>query len=461
MKLALVNPPTLDNEQFTREGRCTQSSSFWSITYPPLSLAQISSFTIDLVSDQYGFDFSATGTDYHSSLDRLENLAPEIIVISTGTPTIVTDLKFCRDLKEKLSCIKIILIGTHSSHYAEEILRDFKEVDFIIHGEAEAPIREVISYIKDELKSDNPIKGVSFLYENRLIQNKELNLVKDLDSLRIPNWKLFDLNSYRLPLLGRKFLLISPQRGCPWKCTFCTAPLYSGSSLRSRSIDSIIQEITSIKLELGITDFLFWSDTFTANKKFVLELCKALEPLNINWVTNSRIDTIDAELSKAMKRSGCWLLTFGIESTNDETLLEVKKGFSRDQIRKGIESLKGSGILTIAHIIAGLPKDTPKNFKDTFKDVSSLGFDYIQSYMASPFPGTEFFYNEIKDENIKEDPYLEFSQESSLSKDDSWSKSYKSIKFRSTIRMKSIIFIFLCAIKSSYLYGIFKNKRYI
>ncbi len=461
MKLALVNPPTLDNEQYTREGRCTQSSSFWSITYPPLSLAQISSYTMDLISDQYGFDFSATSTDFKSSLDELERLLPDIIVISTGTPTIVTDLKFCRDLKERLSSIKIILIGTHSSHYAEEILHDYKEVDFIIHGEAEAPIRQIINSLQTGNKTRSSIKGTSFLYEDKLVEDKSLNLIKELNSLNIPNWKLFDLSSYRLPLLGRKFLLISPQRGCPWKCTFCTAPLYSGSALRSRSIESIIKEITSIKKELGITDFLFWSDTFTANKKFVLELCKALEPLNINWVTNSRIDTIDAELSLAMKKSGCWLLTFGIESTNDQTLLEVKKGFSRDQIKEGIESLKGSGILTIAHIIAGLPKDTPKNFTNTYKDVSSLGFDYIQSYMASPFPGTEFFYNEIKEKNIVKDPYLEFSQETSLSKDEKWLKSYRSIKLKSTIRLKSIIFILLCAIKSSYLYGIFKNKRYI
>ena len=457
MKALFINPPALNLEKQTREGRCTQSSSFWSLTYPPLSLAQIAAEISDLTAEQYGFDFSVQGVSQDQALLKLDNIHADIAVISLGTPTVRGDLLFCKKLKMYKPSIKIILIGTHSSFYSKEILELHPKIDFVIHGEPERPIIELVKSILRPQIDQETIKGISYIHNNELYENKELHLNTNLSQSKIPRWDLFDLNNYRLPLRGRKFLLISPQRGCPWKCSFCTAPLYSGQSIRTRTIDSIISEIKYLKATYNISDFLFWSDTFTANKQFVLELCEQLIPLNINWVSNSRIDTIDQELAHKMYLSGCWILTFGIESNNDKTLLEIKKGFTHKEIEKGFNAVKSSNILTIAHIIAGLPGESPRDFINSYKVLSQMGFDFIQPYLASPFPGTALF-RQLKSSRKEIDVYEEYSQEKTHTQNIEWQKTFNNIKLKCFFRVKSIVFLILCAVKSSYVFR--RNKNY-
>jgi radical SAM superfamily enzyme YgiQ (UPF0313 family) len=136
-----------------------------------------------------------------------------------------------------------------------------------------------------------------------------------------------------------------------------------------------------------------WSDTFTANKTFVMALAKAIEDekLGIEWMCNSRVDTLDEEMVRAMKASGCRGISFGIESADQVVLNTIKKGIQVSQIEKAITLTNRYGIESLAHIIFGLPGDSEAAIKKTIRFVKKIKPTYAQFYCAIPFPGTVFY----------------------------------------------------------------------
>tara|TARA_R110002072_G_scaffold534_2_gene3513 strand:+ start:47615 stop:48994 length:1380 start_codon:yes stop_codon:yes gene_type:complete len=451
MKILLCSPPTLSGEKVIREGRCTQKTDFWSLNYPPLTLAQCTSVLNEVSGVEVrSFDFG-TGYTFQESLDCIPKDI-DLGIVNVGSPTFVNDISFCKKLKETYE-IKIVLIGTHSGSTYRTVLERYHFIDYIVLAEPEFVLKELVSC----LMSNESLENISGLAGKNFC-NKESYPVSDLDILPYPDWSQFDLDKYIIPTSGEKFLMINPQRGCPWKCTFCTAPSFYGKKIRSKSIKYIIDEIEYNMSHYQIENFLFWSDTFTANKKFVHELCLELKKLNIKWVSNSRVDTITVDLAKSMKEAGCWLLTFGIESHNDKTLERIQKGFSNDQINGGIEAAHKAGILTVGHYILGLPGEDANDMKRTFERSKFTALDYSQFYYATPFPGTEMF------EEMKRDNDLEcvgnFSQEEAYSNGLVTPLALKELKkefaYKTLFTLKTFIF-FIKTIKFNNLFYILKN----
>ena len=216
---------------------------------------------------------------------------------------------------------------------------------------------------------------------------------------------------YKVPMRGGAFTIIRTSRGCPFKCTFCTSRLYYGDKWRTRSVNSVIEEIKEIK-KLGIDNIFFNSDTFTFRKSFVLDLCKKLndENLNIKWFCNSRVDTIDMEMAKEMKNAGCWLIAFGIESGNQEVLNRTKKGIKLEKAIETISMVNKTGIETIAYFIFGLPGETKETLKDTIKFAKKCDPTYARFFTAVPFPGTEFYEEKLKEGKIKTLDWSKYDQ---------------------------------------------------
>jgi radical SAM superfamily enzyme YgiQ (UPF0313 family) len=217
--------------------------------------------------------------------------------------------------------------------------------------------------------------------------------VENLDDLPMPAWDLINLNSYQMPLIGEPFLMIAPIRGCPYLCTFCTCQTYYGAKIRKASVARVLEEIRRNIREFGVRNFFFWADTFTIDRRYTEELCKALigSGLDIRWTCNSRIDTVNEHLLGLMKQAGCWMLSFGIESFDQRILDGVKKGMKAEKIRPTVEAAKRVGLKVVGHIIFGLPGETEETLENTRKNVLDLGLDFIQFYCAAPFPGSELY----------------------------------------------------------------------
>ena len=138
---------------------------------------------------------------------------------------------------------------------------------------------------------------------------------------------------------------IISSRGCPFHCAFCDRPLSPVTShFRSRSAKNVVDELSECA-ELGIKDFLFYDDTFTVNKKRVLEICNEIlsRGLRIRWDIRTRVDTVDREMLNILKKSGCAAIHYGVEAGNDRVLDVIKKGFTVAKVRETFEATKKGG----------------------------------------------------------------------------------------------------------------------
>ena len=154
----------------------------------------------------------------------------------------------------------------------------------------------------------------------------------------------------------------------------------------------------------GIREFFFWADTFTADRRYVQELCRFIleQGLRISWTCNSRVDTIDEETLRLMKQAGLWMISFGLESGNDAILTASGKGITAAQSREAVQMANRLGIRTAGHFMFGLPGETEETMAETLALALSLPLDIAQFYTATPFPGTALYDDALREGWLKE-----------------------------------------------------------
>lgn len=417
MKVLLVNPPAAEKKRLIREGRCTQESSIWTTLWPPLTLATIAALLEKNGHELRVMDCAASGMDTGQLLDEVIVFGPSLIILSTATASIESDLALIGEAKKALDGrVVIAALGTHVSVLAKECLAQGPALDCVIRNEPELTSLEITSAIALK-KSFAGILGLSFRdASGEIVHNPDRPFIKDLDELPMPAWHLIDRNLYRLPLKGRPFVMINPARGCPYSCTFCTSNIYYGTKLRARSIGSVLKELSYIKNNFKIEDVFFWSDTYTLNKEYVKDLCSEIikSKLNISWVANSRVDTIDTATLRLMKDAGCWMISFGIESGSQEVLDMAKKGANIQQAADAVRMAREAGLLVAGHFIFGLPGETENTIKATIGFMNRLDLDLAQVYSAVPYPGTELHHMAERSGWIKDAEWGNFRQNSAL-----------------------------------------------
>ncbi|KWT86929.1 B12-binding domain-containing radical SAM protein [Candidatus Magnetominusculus xianensis] len=396
MKILLLNPPSPSGEKFTREGRCTQQSAIWTTLWPPVSLVYTGTLLKEHGHEVKVIDCPAEHIDFNSLPRVISAFCPDAVVWSAATPSIDSDLNLASVIKTLNPATYTIVFGTHVTVLDLSVLEHTPSLDIVVRNEPEITILETINALSSSsgLANLSAVEGIT--YRNRtgtITQNQPRQFIPDIDALPFPDWSLINVNSYRLPLKDKPFLMVMPQRGCHFPCTFCTSSTYYGTRLRTRRVDSIIKEMKEAAERFNIRDFFFWAETFTANPAFVRSLCNAIvdSDLRVSWVCNSRIDTVDGELLYLMRKAGCWMVSYGIESFNPEILKGVRKNIEVSRINKIISLTKEAGILASAHIIFGLPHETLRSALDTKRRVLGLDLDFAQFYCAVPFPGSALY----------------------------------------------------------------------
>lgn len=362
--------------------------STWDSVWPPLTLMYISAALKEAGFRTLILDANVLPED---ELERsAREFSPRLSIVNTATPTFGADLEFSGKLKKMGSLVA--LVGVHPTALHKEVSEDSR-VDFIVRGEPEETSRELALALFSG-KGLSKVKGLSWKRESgKAVHNKERPFINNLDSLPWPDREGVDNSRYKMPFSGEPFAIINPSRGCPYSCTFCTASLFYGKSFRKRSPASVCNEISECVSKYGIRTFLFWSDEFTLDRKFVLALCGEIRKrggLGIKWFANSRIDTCDPELFREMRRAGCFLVSFGIESSDQRILDLARKGTSVSIAKSAVLAAKRAGIETIGHFVFGLVGETEKSARETIRFSKELGLDYAQFYIATPYPGTPF-----------------------------------------------------------------------
>jgi radical SAM superfamily enzyme YgiQ (UPF0313 family) len=413
LKLLLLNPPTVEGKGFIREGRCTQEGGVWTTLWPPISLATIGAVLERDGHEVQAKDASATGYPRRKLLADIAQAPPDAVIWSTGTPSIVDDLALATEIKSVAPETRTAVFGTHVTALDEACLAGTPALDAIFRNEPEATAAEWVSKLSTPQRFSE-ISGLSFREGAAVRRNPDRPFLSDLDQLPAPAWHLFDLDAYRLPLKGERFLMVTPHRGCPYPCSYCTAQTYYGAKLRRRSVERVAEEIRRNVEVHGVKELFFWSDTFTLDKRYVLALSEAITPLGVSWASNSRVDTIDAELARAMRRAGCWMISFGIESGSQELLDAVGKNASVEDAERAVAVVKAAGIKVAGHFVLGLPGETKESLDETLDLAARLPLDFEQFYCAVPFPGSRLYQQALEKGWLHESDFSRYRQDEAI-----------------------------------------------
>ena len=393
MNILFLNPPSLEGYIYSKEiGRCGRKSVANDIL-PQTGLAYLAAIVEKEGHKARIIDSMAERLNIHQTIQEIKKYNPEIIIMNTSTPTFINDEKICKLIKRELDAV-VAYVGTHVSVLPKESLKG-SEADLVFVNECEYTLKELLKKIN---LSWAGIKGLCYKKNGVIMCNEYRPLIENLDELPFPARHL--LPKYTTPLsAGLPFATIIPSRGCSYQCIFCRAGNVWGEKVRMRSTESVFSEIKKIVDDFGIMNIGFMADTFTINKKWTIDLCNKMidAGLNINWVCNSRVDTVDEEMLHIMKKAGCSVISYGVESGDQNILNRSKKGITLDQSRKAILLTKKAGILSFAYFIIGLPGETWKSANRAINFAIELDSDYAIFHIATPFPGTEFY--EIAKEN--------------------------------------------------------------
>lgn len=415
-KVYFINPPVRDPKiKMIREGRCMQRSGTWTAIWAPYTLCLgaaileeqgIKCKVSDCVVEEMNF------TDLEK---EIINFNPNAVIINTSTPSIWNDLSTAGLAKKINKNILTITLGIHPSERMQECFDYEKNLDMIICGEPEETFKELFEKISNK-KSFSKIKGLAYRQNNKIIRTPNRPLMENLDWLPFPAWHLINLKYYTLPFVDKPFLLLGTARGCPHHCTFCYAKSYYGRGFRPRSPKKIVDEIEYVKNNFGVTEFLMWTEAFTINKKYCMEICDEIinRNLKISFVCNSRVDSVDIGLLKKLKQAGCWMIGYGVESGNQEIINRTKKGITLEQTRNAFKMTRQLGIETTAHSVIGLLGESPETVKQSFKFMKEIDPDFAQFYCAVPMPWTEI-YEEAKQQGyITSENYEDYEQNMSI-----------------------------------------------
>lgn len=214
----------------------------------------------------------------------------------------------------------------------------------------------------------------------------------DLTALPAPAFDLLDLSHYHYELLGDRFLVLETARGCPFGCTFCSREMY-GKPVRRKDHDQVVGEIERAVAATGFRHAYFIDLEFTFHRQPVVALCEEIlrRGWSFGWTCQTRFDQVDRELLLLMRRAGCRLIHFGVETGAERQVAALKKGLSLEQIREQHALVQSCGIETAMFFLFGHPGETEAEQQATIDFACRLDPDYASFNIASPYPGTRFF----------------------------------------------------------------------
>ena len=301
---------------------------------------------------------------------KIREYNPIIVGIYVPSVKLKSALRVAEITKKINPNIKVVMGGPHPTIRPEEVL-DNKNVDAVLKGEGES--------IFPTLVSDLSNGANQYIYE-------QSELIKNINTIKFPaRDKLLDHYS------PNGYGHIISARGCPYGCTYCGSVCIWHRTIRFRNLDNIMEEIKEVRDKYGTTDFTFWDETFTVNKKRINEFCDKIKPLNVNWRCDTRIDVIDKKLLLKMIDSGLHHISIGVESGNQETLDFIKKGITVEQIKKAAKILNETGVYWKAYLMIGFPNETEQHILDTLNIIYEIKPKRACLSIFTPYPGTELF----------------------------------------------------------------------
>ena len=405
MKILLINPPRFNEIMGNNPSIIEEERGY----NPPLGLLYIASYIKEHTNHEISIvDSQVEKLDYQSLKAKIALEKPDIVGITAMTMTLIDVVKTTRIVKEVDDTIKVVLGGPHVNLFPNETIK-IESIDYLVLGEGEEVFNDLIEAIDFNAEMEK-IPGIVFKKNGKVINTGSRPHIKNLDDIPFPARRMVPYKKYSSLLFkGEVVTTIFSSRGCPFRCSFCDRP-HLGKVFRARSAQNVVDELEAC-VQLGINQFLFYDDTFTVNKKRVIDICNDIlkRELSISWDIRARVDTVDEEIIMHLKKAGCQGIHYGIEAGTEKVLKILNKGITINHAKKIFDLTRKYKIPILAYFMIGNPKETLDDIYTTFEVMKSLKPDYVHMTILTPFPGTKIYHDGLAKGIIKKDYWKEFA----------------------------------------------------
>jgi radical SAM superfamily enzyme YgiQ (UPF0313 family) len=379
-----------------KRARYPQGKKYYVLGEPPLGIMYLSSVLKEMghqvsMTDQCHPEYSDEGF-----VDSLRRDRPEMIGISfLSNMCYPAARRLSRKIKGAIPTAKIVYGGVFPTINAREIVASEESVDIVARGEGEGIVRDLAQGL-DHL---GDIPGLTFRSRTgEVVETPDRDEIEDLDSIPFPDREGIDINYVAsLPLdvpaviWDRPYTSILSSRGCPFACTYCNCPTFSGKKCRARSAGNVLKELEGLDRK-GYGAFTFVDDNFLLDPDRVTEICDGMivRGHSFRWACEGRAEPKVNGIFEKLSKAGCDLVMFGIESGSQRILNGMNKRTKIVDIEKAVVHAKKAGIGTIhGFFIVGSPGETIEEVRQTFSfaeqiSINSFNFNSLTAFRGTP-----------------------------------------------------------------------------
>jgi len=404
MRIALLNLPWTDNGRLG-----VRAGSRWPFTSKPeedgrihyipfpFFLAYATALLKKEGKEVRLIDAIASGIDERRVIEEIKSYNPTLIVIETSTPSFNNDIRIIRDMHQELPSFQIALCGPHATVFSEQILSDYNYIDYILMGEYEYTLLDLLNCLEDNSGSLERVLGLTYRDNGKIKVNAFRSTIDNLDNLSWPEREDVPIYRYNDGFVGlpQPNVQMWASRGCPFECIFCLWPqtMYKEHKYRKRNPIDIVDEMEYLLKKFNFKAVYFDDDVFNIDREHVLSICSEIKKRNIiiPWAAMARADLMDEELLDYMFSSGLCAIKYGIESGNQSILNNCKKNMDLSRVRHTVKLTKKYGIKVHLTFCLGLPGETKQTIKKTVRFIQDSDPTSLQVSFATPFPGTEYY----------------------------------------------------------------------
>jgi anaerobic magnesium-protoporphyrin IX monomethyl ester cyclase len=413
LKVLFINPPyTLYGGVEGQGGKNT-----------PLNLAYLASYLREHKSNLDVKIIDAEGLDltFAQLLEEVDGYTPHIVGITCPTAAYYNIRKICHDLKQQDSGVKVVLGGSHPTALPQETIAE-TGCDAVVIGEGEITFFDLLEAWEKGLPLEK-VRGIAFRDRSsgEIVVTPARELIQDLDIVPFPAKDLLPIHKYFLPptkrIRSERATNMVTSRGCPYNCRFCMAQTMWTRKTRLRSVRNVLDEIRVNVEHYRLNEFSFHDEVFTLKRDRAAAICEGILQAgwDITWVCMARVEAVDLELLKLMKRAGCGKIGFGFESGSPRMLELMNKRMNLADAIQAAALCKKAGIEVVGNFVLGYPGENVQSIKETIAFAKQVDCDTAAFFIAIPYPGTQLWF-EAKEKGYLKDPidWREFAPVSAL-----------------------------------------------
>lgn len=363
---------------------------------PPLGLCYLAA-SLDKNGVEVRIDDAyVQGRSFNQILEGIDEFSPDFVGI-TSASVLFSDTRKLTKLIKKNYKVPVLIGGPHVTIFPEDAMKNDLFLCGVI-GEGEKTIAEIVEFFRNE-RSLESVKGIVYK-ENGVIKKTSYRpLEPNLDNIPMPSFDILPpLKTYypqAFTYRKRPVGYVMSSRGCPFRCIYCIRIM--GQGFRTHSPERVVGEIEMLVNNFGAKEIHFTDDCFAINKKRVSKICDLIikKRLKINWKCITHVNSLDYELLKEMKKSGCWYIGVGVETGDPRMMKFIKKNINLKHLEKVVKWCDSLGIAVKGFFILGFPSETTESLKRTVDFAVNNPFFAASFNIAYLNPGSEM--DEIAD----------------------------------------------------------------